>query len=243
MIARLAAESRRAEAVEQAKAVAADVRARFGGAPMTITLTPLDVAVSGAIRLPLLILFTTVAAVFLVAVTSLASLVLARAASRAGEVAVRRSLGASAWRLVRAWLIDGVVLAIPGTLLGASFGAMLLRYGKASLPPGLVPLPDNSGLLPMAAVSVFLATATAMLFALAPIVAGLLRTSSGSMTATTAAIAGLRRIRSQSILVVGQVALSLALVAAAALLSASLWRTLSRPVGFDPANLVAIQTE
>ena len=135
MIARLAAESRRAEAVEQAKAVAADVRARFGGAPMAVTLTPLDVAVSGAIRLPLLILFTTVAAVFLVAVTSLASLVLARAASRAGEVAVRRSLGASAWRLVRAWLIDGVVLAIPGTLLGASLCSMLLRYGKASLPP------------------------------------------------------------------------------------------------------------
>lgn len=243
VIARLADENRRVEAVEQAKAVAADVRARFGGAPMTIALTPLDVAVSGAVRVPLLILFATVAAVFLVAVTSLASLVLARAASRAGEVAVRRSLGASAWRLVRSWLIDGVVLAIPGTLLGASFGAMLLRYAKATLPTGLVPLPDNSGLLPMAAVSVFLATATAMLFAFAPIVAGLLRTSSGSMTATTAAVAGLRRMRSQSILVVGQVALSLALVAAASLLSASLWRTLSRPVGFDPASLVAIWTQ
>jgi putative ABC transport system permease protein len=194
-------------------------------------------------RVPLLILFSTVVVVFLIGVSSLASLVLARAASRASDVAVRRSLGASHWRLFRSWLIEGALLALPGMALGIWFGDLLLRYSRATLPSGVVPMPQSTALGPMALASVALAAATAFLFAMAPLAAGLLRPASASLRDATRNIAGLRRVRSQSIMIVGQVALSLVLVASAVWLSTSLWRMFSRPVGFDPTNLVAIDTD
>jgi hypothetical protein len=88
-----------------------------------------------------------------------------------------------------------------------------------------------------------LAVVTSILFALAPVVAGLLRSPSISLRDATRHIAGLRRIRSQSVLIVGRVALSLVLVASGVWLSTSLWRTFSRPVGFDTDNLITVYTE
>ena len=88
-----------------------------------------------------------------------------------------------------------------------------------------------------------LAVATTGLFALAPIAAGLVRSTSVSLRDASRTFAGLRRVRLQSFLIVGQVALSMVLVASGVWLSTSLWRTLSRPIGFDPADLVTVHTQ
>lgn len=243
VIAKLKPDTSRAAALEQVRAIASVVRRQFGGPVTAMELVSLRVAVSGSMRVPLLILFGTVLVVFLIGVTSLASLVLARAASRAADVAVRRSLGASGWRLTRSWLLEGTLLALPGMVLGAWFGELLLGYTRATLPSGLVPLPESIGFAPMSVTVVALAAATAFLFAMAPLAAGLLRSSSASLRDGARNLAGLRRVRSQSLLIVGQVALSLVLVASAVWLSTSLWRMFSRPVGFDPTNVVAIHTQ
>jgi putative ABC transport system permease protein len=242
VIARLRPDSTRTAALAQARIVASAVRRDFGGPEATIDLVTLRTAVSGSMRVPLLILFATVLVVFLIAVTSLASLVLARAASRASDVAVRRSLGASGWRLVRSWLVEGAVLAVPGTVLGVWVGNLLLGYTRATLPSGILPLPDSMEIGPIVVGVIALAFVSAGLFAMAPLAAGLLRTSA-SWRDGAGSTAGLRRVRAQSVLIVVQVALSLVLVASAVWLSTSLWRMFSRPIGFDPTNLVAMQTQ
>jgi putative ABC transport system permease protein len=242
VIARLRPDSTPDIARHQITAIAAGVRAQFGGVEEPPQLLGLRAAASGSLAIPLLMLFGAVVVVFLLAATSLASLVLARAGSRAAEVAVRRSLGASGWRLIRQWLVDGLVFAWPGAALGAWLGDLLMRYGRTTLPPGLMPLPEAGQLPAMAGAALILAVATAGLFAYAPIVAGLLRLSAASLKDGAASIAGLRRVRSQSVLIVGQVALSLVLVASTVWLTTSLRRTFGRPLGFDADQLVMIQT-
>jgi putative ABC transport system permease protein len=227
-----------ATALHQTRALAAALQKQFGGPDATPELVPLGTAISGSLRVPMLILFATVAVVFLIGATSVASLVLARAASRATDVAVRTSLGASRWRLIRSWLVDGLVLALPGIALGTWLGEALIRYGRASVPDGLIPMPEAGVLAPMVAAVIALAFVTSVLFGLAPIAAGLLRVSSSKFLRVTHGVAGLRRVRSQSVLIAGQVAVSLVLVISATWLSTSLWRALSRPVGFDASNLV-----
>jgi predicted permease len=243
VIAKLRAVSDHAIALEQVKSITARVRSQFGGEEFVPELIPLQVAVIGPMRVPLLILSAAVAVVFLIAVTSLGSLVLARAASRAADVAVRTSLGASRWRLIRSWLLDGMVLAVPVLALGMLVGDWLLRYGSASLPAGMVSLPESVATAPMMLAALGLAAATAILFAIAPASAGLLQRSPWALRDASRTVAGLRRVRSQSVLIVGQVALSVVMVACAVWLSTSLWRLLSRPLGFDTTNLVVVHVE
>ena len=238
VIARLKPGMTRAEAVGQTRAAALAVQKQFGEPPAVPDLVPLRTATSGARRVPMLILFAAVSVVFLIGVSSLASLVLARAAARAADVAVRTSLGASRWRLVRAWLVEGTMLAVPGVALGAWIGDALLRYTRAQVPPGLVILPEANPVPSMIAAALALAAASVVLFGLAPIAAGLLRASSLRFLRVTHHVAGLRRVRAQSVLIAAQVAVSLVLVASAIWLSSSLWRVFARPVGFDSSNLI-----
>jgi predicted permease len=241
VIARVKPEVTRAEALGQTRAAALAVQKQFGEPPAVPDLVQLRTATSGALRVPMLILFAAVAVVFLIGVSSLASLVLARAAARAADVAVRTSLGASRWRLVRAWLVDGAMLAVPGVALGAWIGHALLGYTRAQVPPGLVILPEGNPVPSMIAAALVLGGASVVLFGLAPISAGLLRASSLRFLRVTHHVADLRRVRLQSGLIAGQVAISLVLVASAIWLSSSLWRVFARPVGFDVSNLVVIQ--
>ncbi len=238
VIARLKSGVARGAAEAQVRTVAADVQRRFGEEAMRLDLVPLRTAVSGSLRLPMLMLAAAAGVVFVIGISSLASLVLARAAARATDIAVRTSLGASRWRLVRAWLVDGSVLAIPGAALGLWVGLTLLRYLRTQLPPQLTMFPEASGTGPMIAAAAVLAVVSGLLFALAPIAAGLLKASSLSFLRATPQAATLRGVWSQSILIAGQVAVSVVLVASAIWLSTSLWRTLSRPIGFNPDNLV-----
>jgi putative ABC transport system permease protein len=244
VIARLNAESSVDIALEQSRTVAVGVTKRFARPDVTPELMPLGRAISGSLRSPLLMFFGAVAVVFLLAVTSLASLVLARAASRASDVAVRTSLGASRWQLIRSWMFEGAALALPGVALGTWLGDVLLRYGRTALPTGLVPvpLPETGVLGPAMVAAAALVAFTAVIFALSPIAAGLLHAAS-PLRLAGGSTAGRRSIHFQSLLIVVQVALSLVLVTSAAWLSISLWRTLSRPLGFDAANLVTVQTQ
>ncbi len=239
VIARLKPDVAHGAADAQLKTVAADTQKRFGEPEMRLGLVTLRSAVSGTLRTPMLLLATAAAVVFLIGISSLASLVLARAAARSTDIAVRTSLGASRWRVVRSWILDGAALALPGGAAGAWLGVAVLRYLRAQLPTQLGLLPADVT-VPMMAGLAGLTTLSVGLFAVAPIAAGLLKASSTSFLRVTHQVAGTRGLRSQSILIAGQVAVSIVLVASTLWLSASLWRVLSRPIGFDPDNLVVM---
>lgn len=229
--------------IEQAEAevqsVAAGVRAVHGGDDVEAALEPLEIIVSGPMRMPMLLLFAAIGVLFLIAASSLASLVLARAAARVPDIVLRRSLGATRWRLTRVWLIEGLLLAVPGIALGAWSAVALLGIARAAIPAGMIPgLATTTPAFVWASAGVLLAV-TAVLFAIAPVMAGVLKASATSSTHGSH-VAGLRRARAQNLLILSQVSLSVVLVTASLWLALGLYRTLNRPVGFEPDGLTAV---
>ncbi|MEO8450832.1 MAG: ABC transporter permease, partial [Gemmatimonadota bacterium] len=101
------------------------------------TLVPLQEAASGEARQPLLLLLGAVALVLLIACVNVASLLLARGAERRHEAAIRVSLGASRWRLLRMYLFEGAWLALAGGGAGLVVARLSVPLLQRILPAGL----------------------------------------------------------------------------------------------------------
>jgi putative ABC transport system permease protein len=136
----------------------------------SIALEPLQSAVVGAeLRSTSLVLGGVVAFVLLMACANVANLMLARGASRAREMSVRASLGASHAQLARQLLTESLLLAVAGGALGLALGYALIRLSPRLIPPGA--LPAGIALSLDARVVLFTALATlgcGILFGLAP---------------------------------------------------------------------------
>ena len=174
---------------------------------------------------------------FAIACANVANLMLARAANRQRETALRISLGATRWRLIRLSLSDGLILAFAGGVAGlllAWWGSKFLGLAM-NLGPAEFKL-DGA----MLGYIVFLTASAGFLSGLMPAV----RTSSGgyNLSLGIRAASPLRvfgcRLSLNSALVVLQIACSLVLVAGAGLLSRSLLKLLSTDVGFEQGQVL-----
>jgi len=176
--------------------------------------------------------------VLLIACTNLASLLLARASDRRKEIAIRLALGASRWRLVRQLLAESLVLSVAGAGGGVLLASWIADALASWRPPLDVPI---SGDLPLD-YRVFLFTATTalmttLLFGLAPAI----------QSARTNLVSGLKNVAARfgrwqprEFLVTAQIALSVLLLVATAMVVHSLQRALTINIGFNPQNAAAV---
>lgn len=199
-------------------------------------------SVSESLRPPLVALGAAVGLVWLIAFANVAHLLLTRTLGRADDLAVRRALGARAIHVARLLLADSLVLGLAGSGLAVLLVGWILEpfvgLGPTNLP---VVLLERVRLGP--AIVLFaggLAFATAFLAAIPALVRTLgsrTRLSSGTRTA------GSRRTsRVRQVLVVSEIALSVALVAGAGLAIRSLAHLRALPLGFEPDRTAVFRT-
>lgn len=230
-------ETARAELI----AMAQRIGEQYGMKGNSATLTPLREVFVGDIRSTLLILLGAVGFVLAIACANVANLLLARAATRHKEMAIRTALGAGRLRIVRQLLTESLLLSLFGGLVGlllALWGIDLLRTASAdSLPSTAVIKLDGKVLIFTLAVSLL----TGIIFGLAPAL-GSAKTDlhdtlkEGGRSSNAGGRHWLR-----STLVVTEVALSLVLLVGAGLLIKSFLHILDTDPGFKPQNLLTMQ--
>ena len=202
---------------------------------------PLKDYVSGRLRSSLIVLWSAVGMILLIACVNLSNLLLARSTARSKEFAMRAALGASRMRIVGQLLTESFVLSAIGALAGLGLAWFLVYWlahqGSVALPLLSTLHIDGAAL----AWTVLIAVVAAVLFGLAP---GL-RTAAGnlheSLKDTGAGSGqGRRNERFRSVLVVTEVALASVLLVSAGLLLRSFVQVLNVDLGFESTHAAAI---
>ncbi|MEP6692766.1 MAG: ABC transporter permease, partial [Gemmatimonadaceae bacterium] len=205
----------------------------------SLKVTTLTQIGTGQIRIALLVLLGAVGFVLIIACANVANLLLARAAARMKEVAIRTALGAKRWDLVRQLLTESVILAMLGGVLGLGLAYWSVR-ALVAFNPGNVPRVQELGvdgtvMLFTLAVSLI----TGLVFGLVPAIQ-----SSRSDLQTTLREGGRTGSsdragqRMRRVLVVAEVALALTLLTGAGLLIKSFARLQSVDPGFNPRDVL-----
>jgi len=203
---------------------------------------PLKEYVSGRLRNALAVLWGAVGMIMLIACVNLSNLLLARAAARSKEFAMRGALGASRGRIVRQLLTESLVLSSGGALVGLMLASLMVWWLSHQ---GAIALPLlNTLRIDGAALgwTVLIAVSAALLFGIVP---GL-RMAGGNLQETlksTGSGSGRKHERVRSVLVVSEVALACMLLVGAGLLLRSFMHVLDVDLGFQASRAAAVKVE
>jgi len=196
----------------------------------------------GDVRPALLVLLGAVVFVMFIACANVATLLLARAASRQKELSVRRAVGATRSRVVQQMLTESLVVAFAGGVAGLFVSAWGLAVFRTIVPAQFANLPGIAGVgidARVLAAAVALSAITGMIFGIVPALAASdSRIGTGLTEEARGSSGGVRAGRFRAALVVAELALSLVLLAGAALLIVSFRNLINVSPGFQPDQLV-----
>jgi putative ABC transport system permease protein len=208
-------------------------------APRSVVV-PLKDEVTGAARGPLLLLLTAVGVVLLITCANLAGLLLARAAARGHELALRGALGAARGRVVRQLLTESLLLSAFGLGLGLLLARWSLTFLVQLVPPAMTAFAEPTLSRLTFAIAAALALATGVLFGLAPALAATRRDLTDALKASGRGASTSQRGRGG--FVIAQVALTLVLLVAAGLLLQTFYRMRYVELGVRPEGLLTLRT-
>ena len=227
-------------------------RHRPVGEGVRITLTPLAEVVGAELRSPMLVLLGAVGLLLLIGCTNVANLLLARAAARGQEIAIRNALGASRGRIVRQLLTESALIAA----LGGAFGVALAYAGHnllivaASALPRSIASPTATARIEQAGIdsSVLLFTfglsvLTGILFGLAPVMQVSAPQPNRSLQQGNKQSNFVGKNQLREILVVSEIALAFVLLTGAGLLLRSFVKMIEIDPGFDARSTLTMNVE
>ena len=207
-------------------------------------VTPLHEQVVGAIRPALLVLLGAVAFVLLIACANVANLLLARAAARQKEIALRLALGASRSRMIRQFLTESLLLALIGGAVGLLFSLGGLAVLKRFVPPDISLAGGISIDAKVLLFTLVVSALTGLVFGLAPAFHAVHSNLNETLKETGRdSAAGVRGNRLRNILVVAEVAVSFILLIGAGLLINSFMHLRNLNPGFRIDHLLTMKVE
>jgi putative ABC transport system permease protein len=205
----------------------------------TVTLVPLREELTGQVQASLLILYAAVGVLLSIACFNVANLLLARAASRRREIAIRTSLGAGRLAIVRQLLVESLLLAVAGGALGIALARWSLGALLAFAPADLLRVPDLSVDRRVLLYAFGLSVLTGLVVGLVPAVLMARRAIVGSLRAGGSNATVSPRVRQT--LVVCQVAMTVVLLCGAGLLVRTVIALSRVNNGFDKHGVLTME--
>jgi predicted permease len=202
-----------------------------------IRVVPLDVQTSGRMRLPLTVLFCSVALMLLIACLNVANLLLASGSAREREFSMRRALGASRTRIAAQLLMESLVLSAIGSALGLAVASATLKALTALGPHDIPRLADAHIDGPVLLFTLGLALFAALFSGLWPAM------RNGATPAGSRVWTSVSNTRVRNVLVICEFAIALVLMAGAGLMVRSFLRLQSVDPGFRPENLLSMRID
>jgi predicted permease len=229
---------------------AGEFRHAFPGAldpKSSFTVEPMQQLIVRNVRMALYILLGAVACVLLIACANVANLLLARATARSREIAIRSAIGAGRGRIVRQLLTESLLLAAMGGIAGLAMGALGVR-ALLAVNPGNIPRIGEDGSAvtldwTVLGLTLLLSLITGVLFGLVPALhASRVDINSTLKEAASRSGSGLRQNKARSALVIAEMALAIVLLVGAGLLIRTFSALHSVAPGFDPHNVLTMET-
>jgi predicted permease len=206
------------------------------GATVTYHSVPLQKGQTDSLRPQVLALMLSAGFILLIACANLAALALVRMLRRTPEVATRMALGASIWRIQRQFWVENLLLALAGGAAAVGVAFLALRLLLLLLPEHFLPVANVSIDGRVLAFTLTVAVLTSLLFGMLPALGAGKVDFRSSMGGRTVARIGSPRLRLA--LIVGEVTLTVVLLAGSGLLIRSLIHLEKLPAGFNPNGLL-----
>jgi putative ABC transport system permease protein len=207
-----------------------------------MTAVPLRQQISGSLRPALLILLGAVALVLVIACANVAGLLFVRGERRRRETSLRAVLGAARQRLARQFLTEGLIIALVGGTLGMVVAWLGIVATRAWAPRSLGLLSDvslNVGVLAFALVTTL---GTVLLFALAPTLAATRVNAAETLKdGGRGATVSRARLHARQMMVIGEIALSVVLIAGGGLMIRTVQRIMSIDPGFRSEGVLTME--